>query len=225
MQAGDLVIVDVLAYVGAGNTLGISDTGGQLWTSETQVQSTVQAFLKWRRFWCVWDGAWDANPVFYNVEGNATVLQATMLVFRPPAGETVSVDVNPSTEHYAAGTTITHSAGISVVTTDALVLATWWAMDDNTWSSLQAGFSTPGGQAQFRNNSASQDTALAHGYKLTNAIGGTGSVANTQSAADNCSVTLQAWKSVAAAPSGHPTMQRWGGSIALTGGRRLGRGW
>ncbi len=64
LQPGDLMVI-VAAYKGTA-TLTMSETGGQLWTSETNTQANGQTV---RVFWSQFNGFWTANPAVTNTTG------------------------------------------------------------------------------------------------------------------------------------------------------------
>jgi hypothetical protein len=174
MLAGDLVLM-----IGASRgtaTLAISTTGGQTWTSETQVNQTN---CRIRLFWCRFNGTWSANPSVSF--GNTSTHIVVMHVFRPSNTNSVwSEDVAQVSNTYAAPGgppyTVTITPGITTITDGALVFAVWASSDDNTWGSLTAGWTTPG-SAQYR---ASSNLSQTHAYKVMAPAGASGSVSKTQ---------------------------------------------
>jgi hypothetical protein len=174
MLAGDLVLMIGESRASSG-TLSISETGGQTWTSETQVNQTN---CRIRLFWCRFNGTWSANPSVSF--GNTNQHIVVMHVFRPSKASIVwAVDVAQVSSTYAAPGaapyTVTNPS-ITTITYGALVFAAWASSDDNTWGSLTAGWSTPG-LAQYRNNSNLSQT---HAYKVMTTVGASGIVSKTQ---------------------------------------------
>lgn len=174
MLAGDLVIMVANSRTNA-NTLAISVTGGQTWTSETAIGTNGTM----RLFWCRYNGTWTANPsVSFTSSVNTTVV---MRVFRPTVGaNTWALDVVQTTGTFAApaaprNVTIT---GITTVIPGALAFFVWETRDDNTWGIQTAGF-TNAGLAQYR-NSASADSSQSAAYKIMLTAGATGNVTNRQ---------------------------------------------
>ena len=180
IQLGDLVVLIANAREAA-QTLAISNTGGQTWTSETaNTTNTTQ-----RIFWARYNGTWAANPsVSFPMGANSTTV--VMHVFRPTAvTNTWAIDVALTNSSFtaAAGGADKTITGINVVTPGALVLATWTTQDDNTWTLQTAGW-TNAGNAQYRNldgNDASQSAA----YRVMPAAGPTGNITNRQTALGN----------------------------------------
>lgn len=59
----------------------LSNDGGQLWTP---ISDSVFGFsCSIQRWWCVFDGTWDANPVVAESGVSANAITGAMLVFRP----------------------------------------------------------------------------------------------------------------------------------------------
>ena len=58
-------MVIVAAYRGTA-TLTLTETGGQVWTSETNAQANGQTV---RVFWSQFNGFWTANPAVTNTTG------------------------------------------------------------------------------------------------------------------------------------------------------------
>jgi MSHA biogenesis protein MshQ len=175
MQTGDLVVL--LANARETNqTLNISVTGGQSWTTEAaNTTNTTQ-----RIFWARFNGTWSTNPsVAFPSGANSTTV--AMHVFRPTAGSnTWALDAALVNSNFAAPTALDDVTitGITTVTNGALVLATWASTDDNTWDIQTAGWANAGG-AQYRNldnPDASQSTA----YKVMPTAGASGNVVNRQ---------------------------------------------
>jgi hypothetical protein len=178
MLAGDLVLMIAQARASSG-TLAISNTGGQTWTSETQLNYTN---CQIRLFWCRFNGTWSGTPSTPSVSmGSTNSNTVVMHVFRPSNTSSVwQVDVAQVSGNFAAPSspyTVT-IPGITTITDGALVFATWASTDDNTWGSLTAGWSTPG-SAQYRNTSGS-DQSQTHAYKVMAIAGASGNVSKNQ---------------------------------------------
>ena len=173
MLAGDLVLM-IGESRDSTATLAISNTGGQTWTSETQVNQTN---CRIRLFWCRFNGTWSASPSVSF--GNTNQHIVVMHVFRPSNANSVwQVDVAQVSSIYAAPAspyTVTNPS-ITTITDGALVFAAWASTDDNTWGSLTAGWTTPG-LAQYRNNSNLSQT---HAYKVMATAGATVAVSKNQ---------------------------------------------
>ena len=179
MLAGDLVLM-IAQSRDSTATIAISNTGGQTWTSETQVNQTN---CRIRLFWCRFNGTWSANPSVSF--GNTNQHIVVMHVFRPSNTSSVwQVDVAQVSSTYAAPAspfTVT-IPGITTITDGALVFAAWASSDNNTWGSLTAGWSTPG-SAQYRNNSNLSQTHAYRGIPTAAGMpiaGATGNVSKNQ---------------------------------------------
>ncbi len=177
MQAGDLVLM-IGASRDTSATIAVSSTGGQTWTSESQVNHP-SANCRIRLFWCRFNGTWTANPSVSF--GNTNPHNVVMHVFRPSNTSSVwQVDVAQASGSYSAPAspfTVT-IPGITTITDGALVFATWASSDNNTWGSLTAGWTTPG-LAQYRNRSGA-DLSLTHAHRVMMTAGTTGNVSKNQ---------------------------------------------
>jgi hypothetical protein len=186
MQAGDLVLMIGESRTTTANveTLAISNTGGQTWTSETQVN---QNNCKLRLFWCRFNGAWtpagNPNPsVSFSGTGTNQHI-VVMHVFRPSNTSSVwQVDVPQVGSIYAApgGAHTVINPSITTITDGALVFAAWASSDNNTWGNLTAGWTTPGsppGSGYYRNNSNLSQT---HAYRVMATAGATNPVSKDQ---------------------------------------------
>jgi hypothetical protein len=183
MLVGDLVLM-IAQSRDSTATLAISNTGGQTWTSETQVNQTN---CRIRLFWCRFNGAWTpaGNPNPSVSFGNTNQHIVVMHVFRPSNTSSVwAVDVAQVSGIYAAPPaprTVT-IPGITTITDGALVFAAWASSDDNTWGSLTVGWTTPG-SAQYRNNSNLSQTHAYRGIPTAAGMpiaGATGNVSKNQ---------------------------------------------
>ena len=173
VQPGDLVVI-VAAYRGTA-TLTLSQTGGQVWTSETNTQANGQTV---RVFWCQFNGVWTANPAVTNTTGTLP-LTVYSFAFDLAPGLYPDIDVAFASGSHAGGTVTVPS--FTTNTTGVLALAGFISSDDNTWSAPTAGWSTPGGQAQWRNTNGS-DNSIALAYRLIGPAGPSGTIVRTQSA-------------------------------------------
>ncbi len=173
LQPGDLMVI-VASYRGTA-TLTLSETGGQVWTSETNAQANGQTV---RVFWSQFNGFWTANPAVTNTTGTLP-LTVYGFAFDMAPGLYPVIDVPFVSGSHAGGT-------VTVPTFDtnsdgALVLTGWISGDNNTWGAATTGWSTPGGQAQWRNSNGS-DSSVAFAYRLMGPAGPTGNIARAQSA-------------------------------------------
>ncbi len=172
LVAGDVVVI-VASYRGT-PTLSISNTGGQTWTSLTQVNGTT---ITGRIFYTVFNGTWSANPSVANSSG-AVALTAVMHAFRNV--DPSVIDVAQVGASFVAPVTPfdVNRAGITTITPGAMVLAAWVSNDDNTWALQSAGWANIG-LPQYRNLSGS-DTSVSTAYKLMSAVGPSGAAINRQ---------------------------------------------
>jgi hypothetical protein len=160
-------------------TLAISNTGGQTWTSETQVN---QNNCKLRLFWCRFNGTWSGGNPSVSFSGTGTNQHIVVMhVFAPSKANSVwAEDAAQVGSTYAApggpNYTVTITPGITTITNGALVFATWASSDNNPWGALTAGWTTAG-LAQYRNNSNLSQT---HAYTVMATAGASGSVSKNQ---------------------------------------------
>ena len=157
LQPGDLMVI-VAAYRGTA-TLTLSETGGQVWTSETNAQANGQTV---RVFWSQFNGFWTANPAVTNTTGTLP-LTVYSFAFDMAPGLYPVIDVPFVSGSHAGGTVTVPSFDTN--TTGVLALAGWISGDNNTWGAVTTGWSTPGGQAQWRNSNGS-DSSIAFAYRL-----------------------------------------------------------
>jgi hypothetical protein len=172
MQVGDLYVI-VASYRGTA-TLTLAATGGQTWTSEANTQANGQTL---RVFWCRFNGTWAGNPSVTNTTG-AETLTAYSAAFAVAAGNQPAIDVAFASGAHTGGTATVPT--FNTLTAGALALAGWVSGDNNVWSGLTAGWSSPGNQAQWRNIAAT-DNSIALAYRLLPTAGATGAIAMTQS--------------------------------------------
>lgn len=193
MLAGDLVIMIANAR-DSGQTLAISATGGQTWTSQTG--NTTNASQ--RIFWARYNGTWSANPsVSFPAVARATTV--VMHVFRPSSSANGWVlDVAQTNSSYAAPASPFDVAitGITTVTNGALVLASWVSTDNNTWQVQTGGWTSAGG-TQYR-NADGNDSSQSAAYRIMPTAGASGNVTNRQTAngGDAGNTSILAFKEV-----------------------------
>ena len=165
MLVGDLVVVMGMSRNSATWTNGI--TGGQTWTALTAFNGTGGPYCRF--FWCRFNGTWGANPRFDST--SATCTSAIMHVFRPASmAHTWAIDVAQASAAYTAALN-TDIVGLTTVHADAISLAVWTSLDDNTLGNLQSiggsGWLATGA-AQYRNTSGSDQSAgFAHHIDTT----------------------------------------------------------
>ncbi len=225
MQDGDLAII-IAGNGGASGNPAITNTGGQTWTALTQRNATN---TRVNVFWARFNGTWSASPTV--TLGATTNNIVVMHVFRPTGTNYYwEIDVAESSNTYAAPSspyTITIN-GITTQTAGALVFAVWTCRDDNTWTSLTAGWSTPG-SAQYRNTSGTTDQSVTAAYQIFASATSTGNVSKTQatSPADPGTYYILAFKETAyvvptvttqAASSIATSTATLNGDITATGG-------
>ena len=194
MVAGDLVILVANARVN-NVTMGMSATGGQAWTAQTNINTTGSQ----RIFWARYNGSWTApNPsVTFSDSTNTTVV---MHVFRPSSGaNTWAIDV-AQTNSTSTGGAVT-IPGITTNTDGALVFATWTSTDNNTWALQTAGWANAGG-AQYRNQQ-STDASQSSAYLVKTTAGATGDVVNSQTGGgiDAGNISILAFREVPPFPT------------------------
>lgn len=186
MVAGDLVIA-ILYARNASATFGISNTGGQTWTSHSSHQGTT-ATLTTGVYYCIYNGTWSANPSF--TFSSTTNTNVVLQVFRPTAGsstwgvETASGNTDILLHSNVSNTTSNASFFNFTTTNNKVVcLAIFTADDDNTWGSLSgSGWAIAGG-AQYRNTSGN-DVSSSYAYNVKATAGLTQTCSQIQSTAD-----------------------------------------
>jgi hypothetical protein len=154
-------------------TLTMSETGGQAWTAEANTQANGQTV---RVFWAQFNGTWSANPSVTNTTGTGPLTVYSFAIDLAP-GTYPEIDVPFGTGNHSGGTVTVPS--FSTNTPGALALVGWISADNNTWGTPTTGWSSPGGQTQWRNNS-SVDNSIALAYRNIASAGTTGSIARTQ---------------------------------------------
>ena len=98
LQPGDLMVI-VAAYRGTA-TLALTETGGQVWTSETNAQANGQTV---RVFWSQFNGFWTANPAVTNTTGTLP-LTVYGFAFDMAPGLYPVIDVPFASGSHAGGT-------------------------------------------------------------------------------------------------------------------------
>jgi hypothetical protein len=191
MVTGDLAIVVVPTKSSAG-TLSVSETGGQSWTVETQVNAnTLRVIIAWCRF----NGTWSADPSFTSDAAIDNGINVIMHVFRPSDGaNTWGIDVAGAS--FALGTpggppptsTIT---GITTVAASTVSLAVWWTTDDNQYQNLAGAGWVQAGSQQYRNQQGT-DWSTAQAYQIKTSAGATGNVSKDVYETDGTTATNNA---------------------------------
>jgi hypothetical protein len=180
MAAGDLVVVLCQSLASATWSNGV--TGGQTWNALTAYNGTAGPYCRY--FWCRFNGTWAASPRFDSTSATSTM--AIMHVFRPYDSSYVwAIDVAQGTTNFAAPSspfTVTR-AGVSTVHGDAVVMASWHSLDDNTWGANSSNDHwLESGSAQYRNTSGTdQSVAFCHAITVGTGAGFTfGNVSKNQ---------------------------------------------
>ena len=179
MAAGDLVFV-IVALRDSSASLSVSNTGGQTWTSETEVQLGSATH---RRFWCTFNGTWSANPTFTaSYLGTYAKMSAVMLVFRPSGSPTWAVDVAQATGSVTLSSPWDVTAtGQTAINASTVSIATWVSTYQSPpVAALQTvGWTNPDSQTQWRNtNGTTTDLIICAAYKIQTSAGATGNVVN-----------------------------------------------
>ncbi len=179
MQLNDLVLV-YLQYRGTGVALSfnVSEAGGQDWAElYNDLNGTNISVALWA---CRFNGTWSANPSF--VADSTLAFTQVMDVYRPTStAKIIDLDVMATAGSFVAGTTpFTKTiTGITTRNANAMVIAYWASVDDNTWDSLTANWTNPGGVTQIRNLTGS-DQSMTRAYRSFASAGATGNVAMNQ---------------------------------------------
>jgi hypothetical protein len=183
MTSGMLVSVTVWVrntFPLSWDDITVAVTGGQEWMEITDDSFTGNAIGMGKRFVCIFNGTWSANPQFTSAV--TTTVTAIMVVYQHDAGSAKRFVVQ--SPHYptaqAAATTQTNPS-FTIPTQPAVIEAAWGVQAANTWGSLTAGWTNALATAQVRNTAGSA-MSVAHAYKVFTATGASGTVSETQSA-------------------------------------------
>jgi hypothetical protein len=172
LESGDLVLM-IGHQRATAATLAVSATGGQSWTSETAIGTTL---VTARVFWCIYNGTWSADP---SVDFSATTCNSVQMhAFRPPSGTGFSLNV-AQVELDTAGSPATITGQTTTGTNPTLTVAGWFTADDNTWGAISGTGWVELGFAQYRNTSGS-DQSSAYAWFSSPTGGATGNVTQTQ---------------------------------------------
>jgi hypothetical protein len=174
----------IVTYRMTDGTLVVSEAGGQSWTqSGTQLND---GNLRTAMFWCIFDGTWDATPVF-SISGasdtdNAILL--SVLAWSPDtfsSGDPMDVDMGDGGSHSAA--TTYQIPTWNTATDNAMAFNVWITEDNNTISSIQAGWSGVDSGNVWR---VTTTTGLLHciTYKRMPSAGAVGTWDGEQSGSD-----------------------------------------
>lgn len=223
MTAGMLaiVVVEIKQTTIGWTELDVTTTGGQLW-HELNNDSCSRTSLSCRLYATVFNGTWAANPVFTGPV--TTAVSAEMMVFTESnATLHFDLDVMPVFTSFAAAATIT-APSITTLTNGAVAVCVWMSVDDNTWSSLTAGWTSanPSGAAQAR-NASSTGQSITSAYKVISTAGATGTVSQTEATLGNdAAITMMmAFKTIAAPATTAPTVDVFVDMEASTNGTTM----
>ena len=175
MAAGDIVVVAV-CYRGTGVTVTNSATGGQTWTSHTNLDDTTS--LTGRVFTCKFDGTWTAAPAF-TVTAGTNLMSATMYVIRG-ADQTTWLDAAVVNTDVAGAPTTMTLTGITTATDGALVVAFWFMSDNNTVGTFTSGFDGNANAAGDDQNRNSTTFGASAAWKIFATAGATGDIVAEQ---------------------------------------------
>lgn len=175
--ANDIFLV-VVGVRSATVTPSVTTTGGQTWTSGTQLQANN---LTVNYFWCRVSGAF-TNPVIGWTTANSYALWA--FHFRG-VDTTTAIDATAVLTAQAAAATFTNGASyITTATNNALVLHAMVSADNNTWGSHTAGFTLPYARTQWRNSNTT-GTSITAAYQAQGTAGGSASFSATEATLGN----------------------------------------
>jgi len=196
MVAGDLVYVHFFQRSN-GTTLSVSNAGGQTWNSEAQHNIGTSACA--RKFWCVFNGTWSANPSFTSsYTGGTDTVQAVMVVFRPSGTPTWASDVAQATGNSTPGgspfaVTATGQDPVDAIST--VTIASFYNTSisaPGTYALQTAGWTSAG---TFRSQSgASTDLAMQIVYRFTTDGAATGNVVTHGTGTVQHNWTIQTFK-------------------------------
>jgi hypothetical protein len=178
MVSGQFVFVWVF---GRGqDTITNTVDGGQSWTASANTQQgTVNTG---RLFWCVFDGTWDADPVF-DAGAIAAGVSAWMVVL-DGADTTSPWDVTPALTGQAAAATFTEATW-STNTANAWAFVAGASSDNNTWTVDNSMVAPSGSGNVYWRNSSGGDSSVLITRKAMGAAGAVGATVLTQATAGN----------------------------------------
>lgn len=178
--AGDLCILKLIQRDG-NPALANSVTGGQTWG--TFAMHSPGSSSSGQYFWCRFSGVWDGDPVFSTTGTGGNAITGIVSVFAPTSGlNTWAVDVTQSTGFATPATPFDVTAtGHTAIADSTVTIVTWFNTNSTggTWALQTAGWTNPGGAAQWRNTQGT-DLSVSAAYKINTAAGSTGNVTNRQ---------------------------------------------
>jgi len=176
ITTGDVVIA-FLTYRAAASGFSVTTTGGQTWTEVHDASDQMGNAL----YTCVFNGTWDADPV-WDLPGTAAD-GATLWVVVLRGVDTADIwDVDPvwATDSDASFDIATFNTN----TTGAWAILFAGATDNNTWS-VDNSFVAPSGSGNiYWRCSGGSDSAAVICCKEIASAGGVGATTMTQAAAD-----------------------------------------
>lgn len=191
MQLGDLVVVYV-HYRNTNGTITATTTGGQTWNTGTANNGGMQRYAI---LWCIYNGVWDANPVFTGSGSSGVALTAVMYVFRP-SNPNNSWAVNVTQANSTQNNTTNSINSVTTTFPNTVSMAYWINDVTNTWGSLAGtGWSKAGLPNQIRNLQGSDQTHSA-AYKIMPTAGATGAVSQVQPSNVNTYRSIMSWYEV-----------------------------
>ncbi len=176
MVTNDLVLVFCWMRTSSA-TITNTTTGGQTWTAipVSSTNSSANATLSVRMFWCTFNGTWGANPIFtYSASTNTN---ARMIVFRPSSGSNTWAPDPTQTGTWVDRLATDASAntnGWTPTNNKTVNLVCGFSDDDNTWALTSSpNWTQTSLSTQYRNTSGS-DASGAMAYQLIDTAAATG---------------------------------------------------
>ena len=154
METDDFVTVFV-NYRGNSETITVSNAGGQTWTSATQINNTN---VRFRMFYCKFNGTWTSNPIFTVGSGTST-MTAVMNVWKGVDTST-PLDVSITTGTGTSASMVVPGMGTNY--SNSRMIVAMASDDDNLWN-IPAGWENTL-RNQYR-NSTGNDNSIAIGHK------------------------------------------------------------
>lgn len=177
MLVGDLVIMIGFSRNTA-STISLSSAAGQTWSELPVVAELAHVF---QLYYCRFNGTWGGDPTM-SISSASSGTSGYMHVFRPTSNSYYwTLGVDPVSASYSAPSspfTVTIT-GVTAPVPDAIILASWYGSDDNTWDTIAGGSWADLGDAQYRNTSGAQ-YAFTFAQNLTSGGGSTGNVSKNQ---------------------------------------------
>ena len=174
------IIFLIVEVLNATQTPAIGTTGGQTWTSGTQLQANgLTVNYIWARV--------DAT----GLTADPTVTWTTAAPYTiwgfifPNVNTSTAIDATAVLTAQAAAATYTNAANyITTATNNAMVIHAMCSADNNTWGTHTDSYKLPRGQTQWRNNSGT-GCSMTVGLVLQATAGGSAAWAATQATLGN----------------------------------------